>query len=74
MRFSTTFAVFSALAAAAQALNFTVLTFATVTAGQPFQISWTGAAGPVSLILKNGPPTNLQTVSTIACTSTKSSW
>jgi hypothetical protein len=66
MRFATTFAVFSALAAAVQAVNFTVLTFATVTAGKPFELSWTGAAGPVTLTLKNGNPQNLQTVSTIA--------
>jgi hypothetical protein len=67
MRFSTTFAIFSALAAAAQAVNFTVLTFATVTAGEPFEVSWTGAQGPVTLTLKDGDPNNLQTVSTIAC-------
>lgn len=73
MRFST-FGVLAALAAAAQAVNFTVLTFSTVEAGKPFPISWTGAKGPVTLTLKDGSPLNLQTVSTIACTYTISTF
>ena len=39
----------------------------TVTAGTSFPISWGGAAGPVTLTLKNGPALDLNTVSTITC-------
>lgn len=35
--------------------------------GTPFDITWTDASGPVTLLLKNGPTTNLVTVATIAC-------
>jgi hypothetical protein len=37
-----------------------------LTAGSTYNITWSGASGPVTLFLKNGDPTNLQTVSTIA--------
>lgn len=67
MQFST-LAVLSAFVAAAQAVNFTVLVFSTVTAGKPFELSWAGAEGPVTILLKNGSPLDLQTVSTVACT------
>lgn len=64
MQYSTLFLT-SALAALAQAVEFTNPTFATITAGKPFEITWTEASGPVTIILKNGPPAALQTVSTI---------
>jgi len=36
-----------------------------VTAGTPFNITWADASGPVTLLLKDGSATNLQTVLTI---------
>jgi hypothetical protein len=36
-----------------------------LSAGSTYNITWSGASGPVTLLLKNGSPTNLQTVSTI---------
>lgn len=36
-----------------------------VTAGTPVNITWSGASGPVTLLLKDGDPTNLQTVEII---------
>lgn len=34
--------------------------------GEPFTLTWGEADGPVTLLLKNGPSSNLGTVSTIA--------
>lgn len=36
-----------------------------VKAGQAFTLSWSGGVGPVTINLKNGPPTNLVTVETL---------
>ncbi|KAI1001457.1 hypothetical protein K3495_g6742 [Podosphaera aphanis] len=68
-------AAFYASAEAAKLTN-TPQDFVNVKAGQPFTISWTDAAGPVTILLKNGPSTNLNTVSTIASgqTGTSFSW
>lgn len=33
-----------------------------VKAGQPFTLTWQGGVGPVTINLKNGPRSNLQTV------------
>lgn len=44
-----------------------------VSEGQAFTITWSGASGPVTLLLKDGASTNLQTVSTLACKS-KNIW
>jgi hypothetical protein len=49
----------------AQAVEFTNPSFNSVTAGQPFNITWSGAVGAVTIVLKNGPPTALVTVTTI---------
>ena len=50
----------------AQAVQFTNPSFNSITAGQAFNLTWTGATGAVTLTLKNGPSTALKTVSTIA--------
>ncbi|OLN88796.1 hypothetical protein CCHL11_01990 [Colletotrichum chlorophyti] len=52
------------LAAIAQAVELTNSNY-DIQAGQPFEITWTNAQGPVTLTLKNGPETNLQDVSVI---------
>jgi hypothetical protein len=36
-----------------------------VKAGVAFTLTWAGGVGPVTINLKNGPPTNLQTVSVV---------
>lgn len=40
--------------------------FVNVQVGSPFSLTWTGASGPVTLLLKNGISTDLKTVETIA--------
>lgn len=45
-----------------------------VTAGKPLTITWAQATGPVSILLKTGPSTNLRTVSTIASGQTGTSY
>ncbi|QSZ34560.1 hypothetical protein DSL72_006154 [Monilinia vaccinii-corymbosi] len=64
MQFS---AIFLAAAAAtlAGAVQLTNPSFQ-VTAGSAFNITWSDARGPVTLTLKNGPSTDLHTVSVIA--------
>jgi hypothetical protein len=52
------------LAAIAQAVQFTNSGF-DVEPGKAFTITWSGATGPVTIKLKNGPPTNLKDVATI---------
>jgi hypothetical protein len=49
--------------------QFTITPFSltTIQAGVPFDITWADASGPVTLLLLNGPATNLATVATIAC-------
>ncbi|KAL3417641.1 hypothetical protein PVAG01_10651 [Phlyctema vagabunda] len=69
MRFSTSF-VLAALASLVAAQNpFTFTTLSSITAGQPFDITWapsTGDVQTVTLILRQGDPNNLNTVTTIA--------
>ncbi|MCJ1302830.1 hypothetical protein MMC08_005635 [Hypocenomyce scalaris] len=43
-----------------------------ITAGEPFNITFAGDGSPVTIYLKNGPSTNLQTVSTIISDTTTS--
>jgi len=45
-----------------------------VTAGKPLAITWAQATGPVTILLKTGPSTNLRTVSTIASGQTGTSY
>ncbi|TLS24773.1 hypothetical protein PpBr36_08641 [Pyricularia pennisetigena] len=54
------------LAAIAEArVQFTNSNFA-VEADKPFELTWSGATGPVTIYLKDGPSTNLRTVETLA--------
>ncbi|KAF4636621.1 hypothetical protein G7Y89_g1462 [Cudoniella acicularis] len=48
------------------ALTFTNTVFTSVTAGEPFGLTWEGASGPVSIILEDGAANDLVTVATIA--------
>jgi hypothetical protein len=71
MRFSLpaslVIATFSALAAAQNPFTFTTLT--SITAGTPFNITWapsTGTVQTVTLVLRQGDPTHLNTIETIA--------
>ncbi|KAF7872300.1 hypothetical protein EAF04_003224 [Stromatinia cepivora] len=63
MQFCTLFLA-AAAATLASAVQLTNPSFG-VTAGTPFNITWSDAQGPVTLVLMNGPSTSLNTVSTI---------
>ncbi|KAI0396643.1 hypothetical protein F5Y17DRAFT_418174 [Xylariaceae sp. FL0594] len=72
-------AVFSAviLAAAGVANALVKLTnsdYSGIEAGKTFKITWSDAAGPVTLTLKNGPTTDLKDVETITSGATGSSF
>ncbi|RKF78721.1 putative extracellular matrix protein [Golovinomyces cichoracearum] len=69
-------ALFSAIFALAQSakLTNTAESFNGVTAGKPMIITWAEASGPVTLLLKEGPSTNLRTVSTLASGQTGNSF
>jgi len=56
------------VAAAAALVNAAILTNTdySVSAGVPFTITWSGASGPVTITLKNGPSGDLKTVDVIA--------
>lgn len=66
MLFSKLIVATAAFAIAQAAVEFTNPTFSTITAGKPFNLTWSGADGPVTLTLKDGPSTALVTVNTIA--------
>ncbi|POS87320.1 hypothetical protein EPUL_001683, partial [Erysiphe pulchra] len=55
-------------------LTNTAQDYSSVAVGKPFTIRWTGASGPVTILLKTGPSTNLRTVSTIASGQTGTSY
>ncbi|RDL38568.1 uncharacterized protein BP5553_02908 [Venustampulla echinocandica] len=65
MQFSSLFLAAAALAAVNAAVELTNSAY-NITAGSTFTITWSASAGPVTLTLKNGPSTDLKTVSTIA--------
>lgn len=75
MLFSRSF-VASLLLAVSEAVQLTntAQDYNGVTAGKPFTITWTAASGPVTILLKTGPSTNLRTVSTIASGQTGTSY
>ncbi|XDG06884.1 hypothetical protein ABKA04_006499 [Annulohypoxylon sp. FPYF3050] len=58
----------------AWAVQFTNTNFDGITAGKPFDITWTDAAGAVTLTLKNGDSDNLQTVGEITSGQTGESY
>lgn len=62
-----------ALSEAARLTN-TAEQYSDVKAGEPYKITWENASGPVTILLKNGPSTHLQTVSTIASGQTGNSY
>lgn len=66
MKFLTGFVAISAAISQALAVSLTNSNY-DITEGSPFTITWTDAEGDVTLLLKDGPSTNLATVSTIAC-------
>lgn len=58
----------TAVNAASGSLELTDPTYAGITAGQEFEITWTGASGPVTLELVNdADPNNVIPLETIAC-------
>jgi hypothetical protein len=63
--FSCAILVISSIVDAAEFTN-TISQLANVKVGTPFSITWTSASGPVTLLLKDGSPNNLQNVETIA--------
>lgn len=67
MQFSSVLVAAAALAVAkaAQFTN-TPAQFVGVATGTPFDLTWSNATGPVTLLLKNGASTDLKTVETIA--------
>ncbi|KAK7952391.1 uncharacterized protein PG986_008119 [Apiospora aurea] len=62
MQFFTVPMLFAAMVAAKA--SFTNTDF-DVEAGKPFKLTWDGASGPVTILLKSGPSGNLKTVSTL---------
>ncbi|KAM3078119.1 hypothetical protein ACMFMF_004529 [Clarireedia jacksonii] len=64
MQFKSLFLAASAFAAALANVQFTNSNFE-LTAGQTFTLTWSGANGPVTVLLKDGASTDLKTVMTI---------
>lgn len=69
-----TAAVMAVLAAVASAEVTLTNSDYDIEAGKPFTIEWTGADGPVTITLKNGDPTDLQTVEVIDSSDSGSSF
>jgi len=65
MKLSFTSVVVAAVAAVVNAAILTNPDYSGITAGVPFTITWSGASGPVTIILKNGPAGNLKTVAVL---------
>jgi hypothetical protein len=57
----------AALAATAEALVQFTMSDVNVQAGKAFNLTWSGNVGPVTITLKNGPPTALVDVMVIDC-------
>ncbi|KAI0148123.1 Ser-Thr-rich glycosyl-phosphatidyl-inositol-anchored membrane family-domain-containing protein [Hypoxylon sp. NC0597] len=70
------FTIVSAILAAipAWAVSITNSNFEGIAVGKPFEITWSGAAGAVTLTLKDGPSDNLQTVGQITSGQTGESY
>lgn len=73
MKFTAGFVAVVTAAAPAWAIQLTNTAYA-VEAGQPFTLTWSDSEGPVTVTLKNGASTNLQTVEVIASGLTTSSF
>ncbi|KAI1412589.1 Ser-Thr-rich glycosyl-phosphatidyl-inositol-anchored membrane family-domain-containing protein [Hypoxylon sp. FL1857] len=72
MKFTIIAAIFAAIPA--WAISITNSNFEGIQTGKPFEITWADAAGPVTLTLKNGPSSNLQTVGEITSGQTGQSY
>ncbi len=57
-----------AIESALATLVFTNPSFSDLTAGAPFNVTWSGASGTTTLTLQNGTANNINTVGVIACT------
>lgn len=66
MYFSQVLVVGSACAVAKAVVMITNSDYSGITFDNPFTITWKGASGMVSLLLKNGQPSNQFLVDTIA--------
>lgn len=67
MKSFTIAAILAALPAWVNAVAITNTNFDGIEAGKPFEVTWSGAAGPVAITLKDGAADNLQTVSELTC-------
>lgn len=65
MRFTNLVVAAAGFVAARAALELTDTTYAGIAVGKAFNITYSGASGSVTLILQNGPATNLKDVETI---------
>lgn len=65
-------AAMAALAAMAEARAAFTNTDFTVTAGEPFTLTWEGATAAVTITLKNGPKDDLKDVMVLDCRLTQS--
>ncbi|KAE8447517.1 hypothetical protein EG329_010647 [Mollisiaceae sp. DMI_Dod_QoI] len=77
MQFSSVLFAAAALAVAnAAQFTMTASQFVSVKTGTAFDLTWSNATGPVTLLLKNGPANDLKTVETIGSglTGTSFSW
>ncbi|KAF3055950.1 putative extracellular matrix protein [Daldinia childiae] len=74
MKVSFITTVLAALPAWVSAVAITNTNFNGIEAGKPFEVTWSDAAGPVSLTLKDGPSDNLKTVSEITSGQTGESY
>ncbi|KAI0842843.1 Ser-Thr-rich glycosyl-phosphatidyl-inositol-anchored membrane family-domain-containing protein [Hypoxylon sp. FL0890] len=70
------FTIFASILAAlpAWAVTITNSNFDNIEVGKPFEITWSGATGPVTLTLKDGSSDNLQTVGEITSGQTGESY
>lgn len=66
MKFLAGFVAFSAAISQTLAVALTNSGYE-ITEGEPFTFTWSDAEGEVTLLLKDGPSNDLDTVTTIAC-------
>ncbi|KAI1468637.1 Ser-Thr-rich glycosyl-phosphatidyl-inositol-anchored membrane family-domain-containing protein [Daldinia caldariorum] len=74
MKVSFVSAVLAVLPAWVNAVVITNSNFDDIEVGKPFEVTWSDAAGPVSLTLKDGPSDNLKTVSELTSGETGTSY
>ncbi|OTB07609.1 hypothetical protein M426DRAFT_241163 [Hypoxylon sp. CI-4A] len=74
MKSTVVAAILAALPAWVSAVVLTNSNYENIQTGQPFEITWSGATGAVTLILKDGPSDNLETVGEITSGQTGESY